>query len=76
MRILTIADEPNEYLWGDNVSEALDGADMIISCGGLPAEYLDYLATFTAAPVFYVHGNHGPILKIPRQAVSALTASR
>ncbi len=58
MKILTIADEPNEYLWGDNVREALGGVDMIISCGDLPAEYLDYLATFTAAPVFYVHGNH------------------
>ena len=58
MRILTIADEPNEYLWGSGVHEALDGIDMIISCGDLPAEYLDFLATFTAAPVFYVHGNH------------------
>lgn len=58
MRILTIADEPNEYLWSSEVREALDGVNMIISCGDLPAEYLDYLATFTAAPVFYVHGNH------------------
>ena len=58
MRILTIADEPNEYLWSSEVREALDGVDMIISCGDLPAEYLDYLATFTAAPVFYIHGNH------------------
>lgn len=58
MKILTIADEPSEYLWGTDVREALDGIDMIISCGDLPAEYLDYLATFTAAPVFYVHGNH------------------
>lgn len=58
MKILTIADEPNEYLWGDNVREALSGVDMIISCGDLPAEYLDFLATFTTAPVFYVHGNH------------------
>lgn len=58
MRIPSIADEPNEYLWSENVREALSGIDMIISCGDLPAEYLDYLATFTAAPVFYVHGNH------------------
>lgn len=58
MRILTIADEPDRYLWSENVREALSGVDMIISCGDLPAEYLDYLVTFTAAPVFYVHGNH------------------
>ena len=58
MKILTIADEPNKYLWSGEVREALDGVDMIISCGDLPPEYLDYLATFTAAPVFYVHGNH------------------
>lgn len=58
MKILTISDTPNEYLWGDHVREALSGVDMIISCGDLPAEYLDFLATFTASPVFYVHGNH------------------
>lgn len=58
MRVLTIADEPNRYLWSENVREALTGVDMIISCGDLPAEYLDFLATFTKAPVFYVHGNH------------------
>ena len=30
MRILTVADEPDEYLWSTEVREALEGVDMII----------------------------------------------
>jgi Icc-related predicted phosphoesterase len=32
--------------------------DLILSCGDLDPRYLSFLATFTAAPVLYVHGNH------------------
>ena len=31
---------------------------LIISCGDLDPRYLSFLATFTSAPVLYVHGNH------------------
>lgn len=36
----------------------LEGIDLIISCGDLDPRYLSFLATFTSAPVLYVHGNH------------------
>ena len=32
--------------------------DLILSCGDLKASYLTLLATFTHAPLLYVHGNH------------------
>ena len=38
--------------------EKLEGIDVIISCGDLDPRYLSFLATFTSAPVLYVHGNH------------------
>ena len=58
MRILAIADEPSERLWGGLCREALSGVDMILSAGDLPAKYLSFLTCFTNAPIVYVPGNH------------------
>ena len=58
MRILAIADEPSDKLWGEHCREALSGIDLILSAGDLPASYLSYLTCFTTAPIVYVHGNH------------------
>lgn len=58
MKILTIADEEARYLWDYFEKSKLKGIDLIISCGDLDPDYLSFLATFTTAPVLYVHGNH------------------
>lgn len=58
MKILLLADVESKYLWDYFERDKLDGIDLIISCGDLKAEYLSFLATFTTAPVLYVHGNH------------------
>lgn len=58
MKILAIADEESSYLWDYFEKSKLEGIDLIISCGDLDPKYLSFLATFTSAPVIYVHGNH------------------
>lgn len=58
MRILAIADEESKYLWDFFEKEKLEGIDLILSSGDLNPSYLSFLATFTTAPVLYVHGNH------------------
>lgn len=58
MKILTIGDVESKYLWDYFERSKLEGIDLIISCGDLAPEYLSFLATFTTAPVLYVHGNH------------------
>ena len=58
MKILAIADVESKYLWDYFEKSKLEGIDLIISCGDLDASYLSFLATFTSAPVLYVHGNH------------------
>ena len=58
MKILAIADEESKYLWDHFEKSKLEGIDLIISCGDLDPRYLSFLATFSAAPVIYVHGNH------------------
>lgn len=58
MKILAISDEESPYLWDYFQKSKLEGIDLIISCGDLDPRYLSFLATFTSAPVLYVHGNH------------------
>lgn len=59
MKVMVLADEPCKALWdAGDPREKLRDIDLILSCGDLPANYLEFLATFTAAPVLYVHGNH------------------
>lgn len=58
MKILTLADVESKYLWDYFEKSKLEGIDLIISCGDLDPRYLSFLATFTSAPVIYVHGNH------------------
>lgn len=58
MKILVLADEESKYLWDYFDKSKIEGIDLIISCGDLAPQYLSFLATFTHAPVLYVHGNH------------------
>ena len=66
MKILVLADEESKSLWDYYSPEKLEGVEMIISCGDLRAEYLEFLVTMTNLPVFYVPGNHdGKYLEKP-----------
>ncbi len=59
MNILAVADVESEALWDVSQPRALkDDVSLILSCGDLPPSYLSFLATYTHAPVLYVHGNH------------------
>lgn len=58
MKILVLADVESKGLWDFFSPEKVKGYDLIISCGDLNPHYLTLLATFTSAPVLYVHGNH------------------
>ena len=58
MKILLIADEELPSLWDFFQKEKLNGIDLILSCGDLKAEYLEFLVTMSRCPLFYIHGNH------------------
>lgn len=58
VKILAISDVPAKALWDYCSRERLAGIDLILSCGDLPAGYLEHMSNFTAAPILYVHGNH------------------
>lgn len=58
MRILLLADEESKYYWDFFEKSKLDGIDLIISCGDLAPQFLEFMATFAKVPILYVHGNH------------------
>ncbi len=58
MKILLLSDIADKALWDYLDRSLLEGVELVLSCGDLPAEYLSFLTCFTDAPILYVHGNH------------------
>ena len=58
MKILFVSDVPDKALWDYFQPSRTEGVELIISCGDLPTEYLEFLVTMVNRPLLYVHGNH------------------
>ena len=58
MKILLLADQPEPTLWEHLDRRKLEGVELVLSCGDLPAGYLSFLTCFTNAPILYIRGNH------------------
>ena len=61
MRILAVSDEESDRFYKYYRPGRLDGYDLIISCGDLKPEYLEFLVTMANCPLYYVHGNHDEV---------------
>lgn len=58
MKLLCVADEESKGLWDYYAPEKLEGAELVVACGDLSRNYLEFLATVAPMPLVYVHGNH------------------
>ncbi len=58
MRILAVADREEAGLWDYWNAKKTEGVDLILSCGDLDPDYLEFLTTMVNAPLLYVRGNH------------------
>ncbi len=58
MRILAISDVEEAWLTDYYDRERMRGVELIISCGDLPARYLEHIVTLANVPLLYVWGNH------------------
>jgi hypothetical protein len=58
IRILAVADVVQPQLYNPHVKDWLPPVDLILSCGDLPPEYLDFLASMLGVPMAHVLGNH------------------
>jgi uncharacterized protein len=60
IKILAIADQVVPQLELVEIPERFRDVDLILSCGDLPFDYLEYLVSRFNKPLYYVYGNHGP----------------
>lgn len=58
MKILVVSDVESKYLYDFYSPEKLEGVELIIGCGDLSEEYLEFLVTMANCPLLYIHGNH------------------
>ena len=58
MKMLCVSDTTKTLAFSSNVAKIYEGTDIIFSCGDMPVESHDYLATMLHRDVYYVYGNH------------------
>ena len=58
MRLLAVSDLVQPQLYNNSLREWLPPVDLIISCGDLPRDYLDFLVSTLNVPLAHVIGNH------------------
>ena len=57
-RILAIADEVDDAMYTDKLARLRP--DLVLSCGDLPFDYLEFIVSRLDVPLVYVPGNHDP----------------
>ena len=60
MRILAIADVIAPQLYTAHVPERFHQVDLVLCCGDLPFDYIEFIVTQLGKPTFHVPGNHAP----------------
>lgn len=65
MRILTVSDKVEPVLYGPYIRDRVGKIDLVLACGDLPYEYLEYIVDMLDAPLYYVHGNHDKVVPKP-----------
>jgi hypothetical protein len=60
VRILAVADEVSSLAYSGGLAGM--EPDLLIACGDLPFDYLEYLITTISKPLLYVPGNHDPAI--------------
>jgi Icc-related predicted phosphoesterase len=60
VKILAVSDQVVDRIYSLSSSGHFQDVELILGCGDLPYEYLEYLVTMLNVPLFYVPGNHDP----------------
>jgi predicted phosphodiesterase len=66
VRILALSDRVVSMVNGQEIQRQFGDVDLLLGCGDLPADYLEYALTALNVPLIYVAGNHDPErLRVP-----------
>jgi uncharacterized protein len=61
VKVLSLSDEIDALIYSPRVGVLFRDVDIVIGCGDLPSDYLDYVVCHINRPLFYVEGNHVPV---------------
>lgn len=71
MKILAVSDQIEKNLTVPSVKGRMAGVELIVGCGDLPYEYLEFLLTVLNVPLIYVPGNHDPVYNADKPSTKA-----
>lgn len=58
LKVLAVTDEVDPRIYSTSLRQRMGDVDFVVSCGDLPASYLEYLTDSLHRDVYYVLGNH------------------
>lgn len=58
MKILAVSDEVVDFLYSPHIKVNCSDVELILSCGDLPLDYLEFMANTLEVPLYFVWGNH------------------
>lgn len=58
MKILSVSDRVEPFLYPHFDEDRFRDIELILSCGDVPQEYISFLTTRLNIPLYYVRGNH------------------
>lgn len=60
LKILAVSDMVVDRLYSPTIAERFSEVKLILGCGDLPYDYLEFLISALNVPLLYVPGNHDP----------------
>ncbi len=69
MKILGLSDVVDQSVYNHNIRKRFRDIDIAVSCGDLPAPYLEYVVSMLDIPLYYVQGNHVYNIETPDREV-------
>lgn len=58
MKILGLSDLEVPAVYSSHIRERFGDIDLVVSCGDLPAAYLEFVVSMLDVPLYFVQGNH------------------
>ena len=69
MKILSISDTTVDLVYSPAIVQRFGDVDLVLACGDLSFEYVEFVTTMLGKPLYYVFGNHAQALLSPDGSV-------
>ena len=67
MKILAISDIVVDWIYNSKIRNMIPDINLVIGCGDLPHDYLEFVVSSLDIPVFFVNGNHSQVVTHEKQ---------